>query len=162
MFLPALVAVALAVPLCIPAYRFSVIVNNTLTGAWSYSVLGTVKLLADRGYWQFGVIMLMTGVVIPIVEVAGLAYLLITVRFPSRRGLVMRTRIYRGLHHLVRWPMIIPFIAALAAPIVDFPGIDDIADGVGATPLFLLIALTMVAVRIFDSKLMWQTAGVLR
>jgi uncharacterized paraquat-inducible protein A len=55
--------------------------------------------------------------------------------------------------------MIIPFIAALAAPIVDFRGIDDIVAGPGATPLFLLIALLMFAVRMFEPRLMWKAAG---
>ncbi|HEX2059585.1 MAG TPA: paraquat-inducible protein A, partial [Thermoanaerobaculia bacterium] len=62
----------------------------------------------------------------------------------------------------IRWPMIIPFIAALAAPIVDFRGIDDIVAGPGATPLFLLIALLMFAVRMFEPRLMWKTAGEIR
>lgn len=58
--------------------------------------------------------------------------------------------------------MIIPFIAAIAAPIVDFRGIDDIVAGPGATPLFALIALLIFAVRLFDPRLMWKTAGVSR
>jgi paraquat-inducible protein A len=85
--------------------------------------------------------------------------MLATVRFPTKRGLVLRTRVYRVLHRLVRWPMVIPFIAAIAAPIVDFRGIDDIVTGPGATPLFLLIALIMLAMRLFEPRMMWKTAG---
>jgi paraquat-inducible protein A len=158
-FLPAVTAVVAAIPLFLPAYAFSVIVNERLTGVWEHTVLGTVQLLADYGYWQFGVIMLMAGVLIPVVELLGMLWLLATVRFPTRRGLVVRTRLYRILHRLVRWPMVIPFVAALAAPIVDFRGIDDIVAGTGATPLFLLIALIMLAVRLFEPRLMWQMAG---
>jgi uncharacterized paraquat-inducible protein A len=87
-------------------------------------------------------------------------WLLATVRFPSRRGLVIRTRAYRLVVRLVRWPMVLPFIAALAAPIVNFRGLDDIISGPGATPLFMLIALLIFAVRLFEPKLMWRTAGV--
>jgi uncharacterized paraquat-inducible protein A len=72
----------------------------------------------------------------------------------------MRTRFYRLLERLVRWPMILPFIAAIAAPIVDFRGIDDIVSGPGATPLFALIALLMFGIRMFEPKSMWRTAGV--
>jgi paraquat-inducible protein A len=88
-----------------------------------------------------------------------MTWLLARVRFPDRRGLVIRTRAYRILRRLVRWPMIIPFIAAIAAPIVDYRGIDDIVAGPGATPLFMLIALLMFAVRMFEPKSMWRTAG---
>jgi paraquat-inducible protein A len=161
-FAPAIGAVAAAIPLCLPAYAASVMVNDQITGVLEHTVIGTVQLLADRGYWQIGVVMLVAGVAIPFLEIVGLAWLLARVRFPSDRGLVMRTRIYRMLHRLVRWPMIIPFIAAIAAPIVDFRGLDDIVAGPGATPLFMLIALLILAVRLFEPRLMWKTAGEVR
>lgn len=158
-FVPAVAAVAAAIPLCFPAYVAAVMVNDQLTGVLEHTVTGTVQLLADRGYWQVGVVVLVAGVAIPVIELLGLTWLLIRVRFPNRHGLVIRTRVYRILHRLVRWPMIIPFIAALAAPIVDYRGIDDIVAGPGATPLFLLIALLMFAMRMFEPKHMWRTAG---
>jgi paraquat-inducible protein A len=159
-FVPAVAAVAAAIPLTLPTYSFSVMVNDQLTAVLEHTILGTVQLLADHGYWQFGVVVLIAGVVIPIIALAGMTWLLIRVRYPSRHGLVLRTRVYRTLHRLIRWPMIIPFIAAIAAPIIDFRGIDDIMAGPGATPLFLLLALIMLAVRLFEPRLMWKTAGV--
>jgi paraquat-inducible protein A len=158
-FAPALGAVAAAIPLCFPAYTFSVMVNDQLTAVLEHTVIGTVQLLADRGYWQYGVVVLLAGVVIPVAVLIGMIWLLLRVRFPNRKGLVLRTNVYRVLHNLVRWPMIIPFIAALAAPIVDYRGIDDIVAGPGATPLFMLIVLLMLAVRLFEPRLMWKTAG---
>jgi paraquat-inducible protein A len=158
-FAPALGAVAAAIPLCIPAYSAAIMVNDQITGVLEHTVLGTVQLLADRGYWQFGIVVLFAGVVIPAVEIFGLLWLLARVRFPRKRGLVTRTRVYRILHRLVRWPMILPFIAAIAAPIVKYRGIDDIVAGPGATPLFVVITLLMLAVRLFEPRLMWITTG---
>lgn len=158
-FVPAAAAVAGSIPLCLPAYAASVMVNDQLTGVLEHTVVGTVQLLADHGYWQIAVIVLIAGIVIPVVVLIGIAWLLFRVRFPREKGLVLRTRVYRVLNRLVRWPMVIPFIAALAAPIVDFRGIDDIVAGPGATPLFLLIALLMFAVRMFEPRLMWKAAG---
>ena len=158
-WVPAVAAIAAAIPLCFPAYAGSVMVNQNLTAFLEHTVFGTVQLLADRGYWQFGVVVLVAGVAIPVVELAGMLWLLGRVRFPNTKGLVRRTRMYRVLHRLVRWPMIIPFIAAIAAPIVDFKGIDDIETGPGATPLFMVIALIMLAVRLFEPRMMWKTAG---
>lgn len=160
-FVPAVTAVAAAIPLCIPAYAAAVMVNDQLTGVIEHTVIGTVQLLADRGYWQIGVVVLVAGVALPLTVLAGLIWLLVRVRFPNKHGLVIRTRAYRVLHRLVRWPMIIPFVAAIAAPIVDYRGIDDIVAGPGATPLFMLIALLMFAMRLFEPRLMWKTAGEL-
>src|ERR1043166_1392163 len=159
-FAPAIAAVAAAIPLCIPAYDASVMVNQNITGVIEHTVLGTVQLLADRGYWQFGVIVLVAGVAIPAVELLGMTWLLLRVRWPQKSGLVIRTRVYRILHRLVRWPMVIPFVAAIAAPIIDFRGIDDIVAGPGATPLFADIALMVFAVRIFEPRLMWKAGDV--
>jgi paraquat-inducible protein A len=158
-FVPAVAAVAAAIPLCIPAYAAAVMVNDQLTGVLEHTVIGTVQMLADRGYWQIGVVVLVAGIALPLTVLAGLIWLLVRVRFPNKHGLVIRTRVYRVLHRLVRWPMIIPFVAAIAAPIVDFRGIDDIVAGPGATPLFMLIALLMFAMRAFEPRLMWKTAG---
>jgi paraquat-inducible protein A len=159
-YAPAAAAVAAAIPLMIPGYSAAIMVNDNLTGIIEHTILGTVQFLADRGYWQVGVVVLVAGVFIPMIELLGLIWLLVRVRFPNVNGLVRRTRAYRILHRLVRWPMIIPFIAALAAPIIKFRGIDDIVAGPGATPLFAVIGLLMLANRFFEPKLMWRTAGV--
>jgi paraquat-inducible protein A len=161
-FAPAIAAVAAAIPLCVPAYDASVMINHNLAGIIEHTVLGTVQLLADRGYWQLGVIVLVAGVAIPAVEILGMIWLLLRVRWPQKSGLVIRTRVFRILHRLVRWPMVIPFVAAIAAPIIDFRGIDDIVAGPGATPLFAVIALVVFAVRIFEPRLMWKAAGEAR
>jgi paraquat-inducible protein A len=158
-FTPTLGALAAAIPLALPAYAAAIMVNDQLTGVLEHTVVGTIQLLADHGYWQIGVVILLAGIAVPVVELSGMIWLLVRVRYPKRSGLVFRTRAYRGLRRLVRWPMIIPFIAAIAAPIVDFRGIDDIVAGPGATPLFLLIGLIMLAVWLFEPKLMWKTAG---
>ena len=161
-FVPALAAVAAALPLALPAYAASVMVNDQLTAVLEHTVIGTVQLLADHGYWQIGVVVLLAGVVVPLLELGGLLWFLTTVRFPTKWGLVLRTRFYRALHRLARWPMVIPFIAAIAAPIVNFRGIDDIVAGPGATPLFIMITLLMLGMRFFEPRLMWRMAGEAR
>jgi paraquat-inducible protein A len=158
-YAPALAAIAAALPLTLPAYAASVMINDQLTGVLEHTVLGTVQMLADRGYWQIGAVILVAGVAFPVVVLAGMIWLLVRVRFPKKEGLVLRTRVYRVLRRLVRWPMVIPFIAAIAAPIIEFRGLDDIVAGPGATPLFMLIALLMLAMRFFEPRFMWTTAG---
>lgn len=157
---PAAAAIAAAIPLCIPAYSAAIMVNDQLTAVVESTILGTVQLLADRGYWLYGFVVLLAGVAVPFTVMAGMIWLLARVRIPEREGLVRRTRVFRGIHLIVRWPMIIPFIAAIASPIVNFRGLDDIVAGPGATPLFMLITLLILSVRLFEPQLMWKTAGV--
>ena len=158
-FVPSATAVAACIPLFPPSYSFAVMVNDRITGVWEHTILGTVQMLADYGQWEFGLVVLVTGVLMPLIVLVMFLWLLLRVPFPSHHGLVRRTRAYRTLKRLVRWPMIIPFIAAIAAPIVDFRNIDDIVAGPGATPFFALIVLLMIAVRTFEPRLMWMAAG---
>jgi paraquat-inducible protein A len=155
-------AVAAAALFSLPAYSYVILLNQQMTGVWEFTVLGTVQLLADQGMWHFSAVVLIAGVIIPVFVLLALAWLLATVRFPERRGLVLRTRTYRLLRVLIRWPMIIPFMVATSAPIVTFHGIDDIIAGPGATPFFIFIGLIIVSLRLFEPKLMWKTAGEAR
>ena len=134
-------------------------VNDQLTAVLEHTVWGTIEMIAEHGYWQMAIVVLAAGVFIPITEIIGIAWLLATIEWPTKDGLVLRTRFFRVLRRLVRWPMILPFIAAIAAPIVKFRGLDDIVAGPGATPLFMVIALLMFAVRMFEPKDMWRMAG---
>ena len=81
-FFPAVAAVAAALPLVLPAYNTSIIVNDQLTAVLEHTVIGTVQLLADRGYWQIAVIVLVAGVAVPTLELAGLIWLLARVSLP--------------------------------------------------------------------------------
>lgn len=158
-FVTALTAVAAALPLCIPSFSTAVMVNNQLTGTLEHTVLGTIQLIADYGMWTAALVLFLAGVTVPLFELAALSWLLLRVRFPSVRGLVLRTRVHRLLRHLMRWPMIIPFTAAIAAPIIDFRGVDDIISGPGATPLFMVITLMMLGISVLEPRLMWRSAG---
>jgi paraquat-inducible protein A len=158
-FVPPAAAVAATLPLFLPAYTFALMVNDRITGAWEHTLVGTIQLLADYGQWEMSLVVLITGAILPLVVLVALIWLLARVPFPNHHGLVLRTRTYRTIKRLVRWPMILPFIAAIAAPIVDFRNIDDIVAGPGATPFFALIVLMMLAVRTFEPRLMWQAAG---
>jgi len=158
-FFPAVAAVLAAIPLLLPAYEASIMVNDQLTAVLEHTVWGTIDMIAEHGYWQMAIVVLAAGVFIPITDIIGIAWLLATIEWPTKDGLVLRTRFFRVLRRLVRWPMILPFIAAIAAPIVKFRGLDDIVAGPGATPLFMVIALLMFAVRMFEPKDMWRMAG---
>jgi paraquat-inducible protein A len=159
---PSAGALAAAFVLILPAFTFVVMVNERVTGLWEHTILGTVRLLADYGQWHLGGIVLLTGGAIPLAVLFAMVWLLASVRFPRRRGLILRTRVYRVIRRLSRWPMLLPFVVATSAPIVAFQNVDDILAGPGATPFFMLVVLLMLSVRLFEPRVMWKTAGVTR
>ena len=57
-----------------------------------------------------------------------------------------------------RWSFVDPFIVALTAPLMAYPGIADVDTGAGALPFALVVVLTMLASHCFDTRLMWDAA----
>jgi paraquat-inducible protein A len=71
---------------------------------------------------------------------------------------VLRTKIHRVLADINPWSFTDPFIVALTIPLLSYPGIADVNAGPGALPFALVVVLTMLASRYFDTRLMWDAA----
>jgi paraquat-inducible protein A len=55
-----------------------------------------------------------------------------------------------------------PFIVALNAAMMAYPGIVSVHAGPGALPFAFVVVLTMIASRTFDARLMWAAAEARR
>ena len=71
---------------------------------------------------------------------------------------MLRTKIYRLIKEINRWSFVDPFIVALTAPLMAYPGIADVHHRSGALPFALVVVLTMLASHCFDTRLMWDAA----
>ncbi len=83
---------------------------------------------------------------------------MLRVKYPRMRGLVLRTRLHRIIDEINRWSFVDPFIVAMTAPLMVYPGIADVHAGPGALPFALVVVLTMLASSYFDTRLMWDAA----
>jgi paraquat-inducible protein A len=120
------------------------------------TILDGVYELFSKGFWYLGVILFTVSVAIPFLKLASLTWFVLRVKFPRRIGLVLRTKIHRIIHRINRWSFVDPFIVALTAPLMSYPGIADVHAGPGALPFALVVVLTMLASRFFDNRLMWD------
>jgi paraquat-inducible protein A len=127
-------------------------------GLVQMNVLDGIGELFRHGFWYLGVVLFTVSVAIPVVKLLVLGWLLLRVRYPRRRGLRLRTRIYRVIREINRWSFVDPFIVALTAPLMAYPGIADVHTGAGALPFGLVVVLTMLASHCFDTRLMWDAA----
>lgn len=144
--------------LIVPGYAYPMSWDLLPDGIREHTVASVIAQLFDHGSWHFGLVITGLGFVLPISLLTALAGLLAAVRHPTRRRLRDRTRAYRILHEAGRWPLTLPFVAALSAPLVDFTGIADSHVGPGATPFFLAMVAGILAVLLFDPRLMWDAA----
>ncbi len=104
------------------------------TGLTERTVVDGIAELFGHGFWYFGIVVLLVSVVIPIGKLAGLAWLMLRVKYPRRRGLAFRTKLHRVIHEINRWSFADPFIVAVTAPLMAYQGIADVHAGPGALP----------------------------
>lgn len=156
-------ALLLAAAICyLPSYAYAMSVTVRPQGAVEHSIVSSILRLLGSAFWPLGVVILIASVVIPALKLAGLSWLLVRTRLPSRRGLRRRTRFHRFIDAINRWSFIDPFIIALNASLLAFPGVADVRVGRATLPFALVVTFTMLASRAFDPRLMWRRAEGLR
>ncbi len=128
------------------------------TGLVERNVIDGVTELFAKGFWYFGVILFTASIAIPVLKLVALGWLIFRVKYPRAKGLVLRTKIHRVLADINPWSFTDPFIVALTIPLLSYPGIADVNAGPGALPFALVVVLTMLASRYFDTRLMWDAA----
>lgn len=141
-----------------PSYYFPMSYTVLPNGVKEHTILSGVERLFTAGFWGAGIIIFIASIAIPLLKLLGLSWMLLRVRYPSMRGLVLRTHLHRLIHHIGRWSNTDPFIVALMAPMMTFPGLIEVHVGKAALPFALVVTLTMLASRTFDSRLMWDAA----
>ncbi len=122
------------------------------------NIIDGVTALFSRGFWYFGIVIFTASIAIPASKLLVLAWLMLRVKVPRMRGLVLRTRLHRIIDEINRWSFVDPFIVAMTAPLMVYPGIADVHAGPGALPFALVVVLTMLASGYFDTRLMWDAA----
>jgi paraquat-inducible protein A len=127
-------------------------------GLVQMNVLDGVGELFRHGFWYLGLVLFTVSVAIPVLKLLVLGWMLLRIRYPRPTGLLLRTKIYRVIREINRWSFVDPFIVALTAPLMAYPGIADVHTGAGALPFALVVVLTMLASHCFDTRLMWDAA----
>lgn len=154
-----------AIILLYPAYFLPMIVTVQPNGVMERTIFGGVRELFQHGYWYLGVIVFSFSVMIPVLKLFMLSWLTLTVRFPHRQFLLFRMRLHRFVDSINHWSFIDPFIVALNSAMLAFPRLVSASAAAGSLAFSLVVILTMIASRMFDSRLIWDAvehAGIER
>ncbi len=153
----ALVIAALA--FCVPANVFAMSSELQLGEHASYRIVDGIRGLYRAGLWPLSVLIFFTSFLIPFVKLAGLGWLLLSVRRRSARRLVLKTRLYRFIHELGRWSNVDVFTISVFVPLMQFGSLASAHAGPGATAFLAAVVLTMFAAHSFDPRLLWDAAA---
>ena len=74
-----------------PSYYFAMSYTVRPDGVKQHTIFAGIERLFEEGFGYLGVILFFSSVCIPFIKLVGLTWLLIRVRRPSARGLVLRT-----------------------------------------------------------------------
>ena len=145
-----------ALILYIPANIYPIL-SMHFYGAFNEStVWDGVVSLAQQSQYFVALVVFLASIVIPVLKLAGLLYLVITVRFNLGRRLRGRTRIYRFIDVVGPWAMLDVFLLAVLVALVKLGQLATILPGPGLIAFTAVVVLTMLASASFDPRMIWE------
>jgi paraquat-inducible protein A len=150
-------AFLVAAAICyIPANVLPVLHTNTVTGSEADTIMSGVIFLYTSGSWPLALVVLVASVMIPLGKLIALAYLLITVQRGSVRSNRDRSRLYRMIEIIGRWSMLDVFVDTFTVALVQLQPLMSVEPGPGVVFFMAVVILTVIAVRCFDPRLIWD------
>lgn len=122
------------------------------------TILVGVKLLFQNGYAPLGVLIFLTSIAFPIGKLAGLTWFFISIWRRSDRHLRLKTRTFRIVNSIGRWSNLDPFTLVIFVPMGQMHGLVTFETAGGATAFLFVVALSMAAAEVFDTRLIWDAA----
>lgn len=153
-----LVLIIAALVLYVPANVYPMSTDIQLGQVIPHRIVDGIRELYQAGLWPLGALVFCTSIAIPFLKIAGLGWLMLSVRTGSRARLRLKTRLYRLIEEIGRWSSTDVFTIAVFLPVLQFGGIVSTQAAMGATAFFSVVVLTMLAARAFDPRLMWDAA----
>lgn len=145
-----------AAMLYIPANLLPMMVTTTLFDSRSDTIVSGVIVLWRGGSWDLATIVFVASVVVPVLKIAILALLLITVQRSSDWRPHERARLYRVIDRVGHWSMLDVFVVALLITLVHFKTFARVEAGPAAVAFGGVVVLTMLAAMSFDPRLIWD------
>jgi paraquat-inducible protein A len=145
--------------LYLPANLFPVLTITRFGRTDTYTILGGVRDLAQAGLWPLALLVLVASIIVPGLKLVGLTWFLAAIRLRSARLLRQRTALYRFIDFVGRWSNIDVFMVSIVTALVQFGTLTTIEPGPGIASFAAVVVLTMIAVRAFDPRLMWDAAA---
>jgi paraquat-inducible protein A len=93
---------------------------------------------------------------VPVLKLAGLSFLLLSVQRRWRWRPRQRTLLYRVIDAVGRWSMIDIFMISILVALVKLGSIATVEPGIGALAFAAVVVVTMIAATAFDPRLIWD------
>ena len=120
------------------------------------TILSGVVRLFEAGMWPLALLVFFASITVPVLKLAGLSFLLLSVQRRWRWRPRQRTLLYRVIDAVGRWSLIDIFMISILVALVKLGAIATVEPGVGATAFAAVVVITMFAATAFDPRLIWD------
>ena len=143
----------------IPANLMPITLTTTLGKTEGDTIMQGVIYFLFGGDWPVALVIFTASILVPMLKMAALTYLLISVQRHSIHRPLDRTKIYRMVEFVGRWSMIDVFVVTIMVALVQLGGLASIQAGSGAIFFCGVVIITMLAAESFDPRLIWDECG---
>ena len=144
--------------LYVPANVLPIMSVTSLGKTQSDTILSGAQYLLVHGMWPLALVVFVASVLVPLLKLAILVFLLISVHYRSRWRLRDRTRLYRITEFIGRWSMVDIYVVTVLVALVRLGNLATIEAELGAVFFAAVVILTMFAAMTFDPRLIWDAA----
>jgi len=140
----------------LPANLLPIMKITSLGRAQADTIMSGVVYLLLHGMWPLAVVVFTASVFVPLLKLAILLTLLISVHRGSSWRPVDRTRLYRITEAIGRWSMVDIFVVTILVALVRLGNLATVEAQTGAVFFGAVVVLTMLAAESFDPRLIWD------
>jgi paraquat-inducible protein A len=150
---------ALVIAACIFYIPANVLPMTTVTSlgmVQSDTIMSGVIYFVQSGSWPIALIIFVASIFVPLLKLAILSYLLISVQRRSHFRPKDRTRLYLITEAVGRWSMLDIFVVTILVALVNLGALATIQAGPAALYFAAVVVITMFAAMSFDPRLIWD------
>lgn len=145
-----------AVILYIPANLLPITLTTALGSTEGDTIMQGVIYFMQHGDIPVALVIFTASILVPVLKIAALTYLLVSVQQNSSKRALDRTRIFRIVEFVGRWSMIDVFVVSIMVALVQLRAVATIQAGPGAIYFCAVVIITMLAAESFDPRLIWD------
>jgi paraquat-inducible protein A len=150
-------ALVIAAAICyVPANLLPVMAVTSLGQTEADTIMSGVIYFLTHGSWPLAIIIFTASVFVPLMKLAILTFLLISVHRRSSWRPVERTRMYRLTEMIGRWSMVDIYVVTIMVALVRLGNLATIEAGAGAVFFGAVVVVTILAAESFDPRLIWD------
>jgi paraquat-inducible protein A len=124
-----------------------------------YTVLQGVIDLARAQLWGLALLVFTASFAIPLLKIAGLSWLVLSVLRRWTKRLILKTRLFKVIEEIGRWSMLDPFVICCFTPVMHYNVLIYGRAEAAAVPFTAVVILTTLASKAFDPRHLWDAAG---